>query len=250
MRLNYPYLTLLTLLASPVTSGAMAQQPAQAAIEVHAQLVPRQYTTLSSETAGSIDHLAVREGDSFKEGQLLVHIDCSQQRAQLDEAQAILGAAEQSRSVNKRMLELKSGGVLEANLSAAEVVKAQAKMHSIQVVLSKCSVTAPYQGRVVEQKVREHQYVQAGQPMLEILDDSALEVEFIAPSRWLAWIRAGSAFQIQVDETGASYGAKVSRVGAKVDAVSHSVKIIGEITGKTLGLTAGMSGLIRVEEPE
>ena len=175
MRLNRPWLALLTAvipIASPIASiAAAAQEPVGVAIEIHAQIVAKQYTTLSSETAGSIDHLLVQEGGRFKQGQLLVHIDCSQQHAQLDEAQAILGAAEQSRRVNKRMLELNSGGLLEANLAAAEVVKAQAKLHSIQVVLAKCSITAPYQGRVVEQKVREHQYVQAGQSMLEILDE-------------------------------------------------------------------------------
>jgi RND family efflux transporter MFP subunit len=218
-------------------------------MEIHAQLVPKRYTTLSSETAGSIDRLSVQEGERFKDGQVLVHIDCSQQRAQQDEAQAILGAAEQSRAVNRRMLELHSGGMLEANLAAAEVAKSQAKLHSIQVVLSKCTITAPYRGRVVEQKVREHQYVQAGQPMLEILDDTALEVEFIAPSRWLAWVRPGTAFQVQVDETGKTYGATVSRIGAKADAVSHSVKIVGEMDGKTNDLVAGMSGLVHMAAP-
>jgi membrane fusion protein (multidrug efflux system) len=237
---------ILLLAASPVA----AQELPPTGFEIHAQLVPRQYTTLSSETAGSIDRLSVQEGDRFKEGQLLVHIDCSQQRAQLDEAQAILGAAEQSRSVNRRMVQLNSGGILEANLAAAEVAKSQAHLHSIQVVLSKCTIAAPYQGRVVEQKVREHQYVQAGQPMLEILDDSALDVEFIAPSRWLAWIRPGTPFQLQVDETGKTYTAKVTRVSAKADAVSHSVKIIGAIDDKTPGLIAGMSGLVRADEPK
>lgn len=231
-------------------SPACAQEPGPPGTEIHAQLVPKQYTTLSSETAGSIDRLGVREGDRFKDGQLLVHIDCSQQRAQLDEAQAILLAAEQSRAVNKRMVELHSGGILEANLAAAEVAKDEARLRSIQVVLAKCSVTAPYQGRVVEQKVREHQYVQAGQSMLEILDDTALEVEFIAPSRWLAWIKAGTPFQIQVDETGKTYGAKVTRIGAKADAVSHSVRIVGEIDDKTAGLVAGMSGSVRADEPK
>jgi RND family efflux transporter MFP subunit len=247
MRAIYPELALLAILAA---ASAAAQEPTAPGPEIHAQLVPKQYTTLSSETAGSIEHLAVREGDHFKEGQLLVHIDCSQQRAQLDEAQAILVAAEQSRAVNKRMVELHSGGILEANLSAAEVAKDEARLRSIQVVLAKCSVAAPYQGRVVEQKVREHQYVQAGQPMLEILDDSALEVEFIAPSRWLAWIKPGTPFQVQIDETGKTYGAKVTRIGAKADAVSHSVRIVGEIDDRTAGLVAGMSGSVRADEPK
>ena len=240
MRMINPLSAMLAILTA---WAACAQEAPPSGTEIHAQLVPKQYTTLSSETAGSIEHLLVREGDHFKENQMLIRIDCSQQ------AQAILLAAEQSRAVNKRMVELHSGGILEANLAAAEVAKDEARLRSIQVVLAKCSVIAPYQGRVVEQKVREHQYVQAGQPMLEILDDTALEVEFIAPSRWLAWVKPGTPFQIQIDETGKTYSAKVTRIGAKADAVSHSVRIVGEIDDKTAGLVAGMSGSVRAEEP-
>jgi len=217
--------------------------------DIRAQLVPKRFTTLSSEIAARIDRISVKEGERFKDGQILVSLDCALQRATLDEARAALGAAEKSRSVTKRMVELNSGGVLEADLAAAEAAKAQAKLQSAQVVLSKCSVAAPYQGRLVEQKVREHQYVQAGQAMLDILDDSALEVEFIAPSRWLSKLKPGMAFRVQVDETGRDYPAKVIRIGAKVDPVSHSVKVAGEIAGGFAELVAGMSGQVVFAPP-
>jgi len=199
---------------------------------------------LSAEIPARIDHLTVREGERFKEGQLLVGLDCALQRAQADEARAALGAAEKTKAVNKRMVELNSGGVLEADLATAEAAKAQAKLQSAQVIISKCAISAPFPGRVVEQKVREHQYVQAGQPMLDILDDHALEVEFIVPSRWLAWLKTGGAFQVAVDETAKSYPAKLTRIGARVDPVSHSLKVIGEITGTFPELMAGMSGQV------
>ena len=223
--------------------SAHAEEEGEGA-EIRAQLVPKRFTTLSSEIAARIERLSVREGERFKEGQVLVGLDCALQRAALDEARATLAAAEKSRSVTKRMVELNSGGVLEADLAAAEAAKAQAKLQSAQVVLSKCAVTAPFPGRVVEQKVREHQYVQAGQPMLDILDDATLEVEFIAPSRALAWIKPGLAFEVRVDETEHAYQAKVTRIGAKVDPVSHSVKVVGEITGAFPALVAGMSGRV------
>jgi multidrug efflux pump subunit AcrA (membrane-fusion protein) len=178
-------LVLLFLLAA---TPSWAEDP-----DIRAQLVPKRFTTLSAEIPARIDHLTVREGERFKEGQLLVGLDCALQRALADEARAALGAAEKTKAVNKRMVELNSGGVLEADLAAAEAAKAQAKLQSAQVVISKCTISAPYAGRVVEQKVREHQYVQAGQPMLDILDDLALEVEFIVPSHWLGWLKVGGA---------------------------------------------------------
>jgi RND family efflux transporter MFP subunit len=235
----------IALLLGAVTA-AHSQNP-DASPEVRAQLSPRRFTTLSSEIAAKIDRLSVKEGDRFKAGQVLFALDCSIQRAQLAEAKAALAAAEKSKSVSKRLVELNSGGVLEAELAAAEAAKAQARMELAQVVLSKCSVPAPFSGRVVELKAREDSYVQAGQQVLEILDDDVLEVEFIAPSHWYGQLKAGRPFTVQVDETGQTYNAKIVRVGAKVDPVSRSVRVVGELEKGAADLASGMSGRVFID---
>jgi multidrug efflux pump subunit AcrA (membrane-fusion protein) len=111
-------------------------------------------------------------------------------------------------------------------------------------------VAAPFGGRVAEQKVREQQFVQAGQPLLDILDDSVLELEFLVPSVWLRWLKVGSTFEVQIDETRKTYPAKFTRVGARVDPVSQSVKVAAAISGKFPELMAGMSGKVLLNPPE
>jgi RND family efflux transporter MFP subunit len=237
------------LLACCATAAMAADQPPGQDEDpgvVRAQLIPRRFTTLSSEIPALVDRISAREGDRFKQGDVLVSLDCALQRSQAAEARAALAGAGKTMAVDRRLLELGSGGALEAAVATADAGKAQARLESATVILSKCAIAAPFPGRVVEQKVREHQYVQAGQAMLEILDDSALEVEFIAPSRWLAWLKPGMPFQLVLDETAKTYPAKVARLGAKVDPVSHSVKITGEIDGSFAELIAGMSGRIQI----
>ena len=80
-------------------------------------------------------------------------------------------------------------GKVELETSQAEVQKAAAEVAASKALLDKCRVTAPYAGRVAEQKIREQQYAQPGQPLLDIIDDTALELEFLVPSRWLVWLR-------------------------------------------------------------
>jgi multidrug efflux pump subunit AcrA (membrane-fusion protein) len=91
--------------------------------------------------------------------------------------------------------------------------------------------------------------VQPGQALLEILDDSILELEFIVPSKWLAWLKTGQGFQVAIDETGKTYPAKVQRIGARVDPVSQSVKISAIVDGKFGELMAGMSGKVLMMPP-
>jgi len=216
--------------------------PAAGTPELRAQLTPRDYTTLSSEMAGRIDHIATRVGEHFSKDDVLVVFDCVQQRAQIAKATAVATAADKTYAINQRLLALKSIGQLELDVSAAEVQKAKADLAVAEAMASKCTISAPFSGVTVDQKAREFQYATPGQPLLDVLDDHALEVELIAPSRWLSWLKPGYAFQISIGETEKTYSAKITRLGGRVDPVSQSIKVIGEITTDAPELMAGMSG--------
>ncbi|MDY0037942.1 MAG: efflux RND transporter periplasmic adaptor subunit [Zoogloea oleivorans] len=233
--------------AAPGTAAAPLAPPTASALdkrEIRAQLSPRRYTTLAAEIGAKVSRLPVSEGSAFKQGQSLIQFDCSLQQAQINKARAALGAADKTWQANKRLAELNSVGKVELEISEAEVMKARAEVAANSAVLGKCNVAAPYAGRIAEQKVREQQYVQPGQAVLEIIDDSVLELEFIVPSKWLAWIKTGSALQVRIDETGKTYPAKVQRIGARVDPVSQSIKLNAVIDGKFTELIAGMSGKV------
>jgi len=217
--------------------------------ELRAQLSPREYTTLAAEISAKIDHIAVKEGQSFRAGQTLVSLDCSLQRAQQRRAEAELSGADEVVAANRRLAELDAIGQIELKVSLTQVEKLRAELAYVNVTLSKCSLIAPFGGRVVEQKAREQQFVQAGQPLLDILDDSTLELEFLVPSRWLGWLKAGHAFKVSIDETGLTYPARITRLGARVDPVSQSVKAAAAIDGKFPDLIAGMSGHLLLTPP-
>jgi RND family efflux transporter MFP subunit len=229
--------------APAVQRSAMERQ------EIRAQLLPRRYTTIAAEIGAKVNRLPVPEGSAFRSGSLLVSFDCSLQQAQLQKAQADLDGAEQTFKTNQRLVELNSIGQLEVDLSKAAQGKARAEVGANRAVLAKCSIAAPFAGRVAEQKVREQQYVQPGQALIDIIDDSVLELEFLVPSRWLAWLRTGGKFEVQIDETRKRYPAKFIRIGARVDPVSQSVKVAAAIDGKFPELIAGMSGRVQIAPP-
>lgn len=233
-------------LAPTATTGSTSTLDKQ---EVRAQLLPRRYTTLAAEIGAKINRLPVPEGGNFRQGQTLIGFDCSLQQTQLNKAQAALTAAERTWQANQRLNELNAVGKVELDISEAEVGKAKAEVDANAAVISKCSLQAPFAGRIAEQRVREQQYVQPGQPLLEIIDDSTLELEFIVPSRWLTWLRPGYAFQVRIDETNKSYPARVQRIGARVDPVSQSVKLSAVINGRFAELISGMSGRVSLNPP-
>jgi RND family efflux transporter MFP subunit len=240
----------MALCAAAATAQPTApSSPNGGAPEIRAQISPVHYTTLSSEMAGRIDKIATRVGDHFRQGDVLIVFDCALPRAQVAKAQAVLTQGERTYEINRRLVALKSMGQLELDVSAAEVLKAKADLAAAESVASKCSIAAPFSGVTVEQKAREFQYTTPGQALLDILDDRALEVELIAPSHWLSWLKPGTAFQVKIDETDKTYPARVTRLGGRVDPVSQSIKVIGEITGDAPDLRAGMSGRATMTPP-
>jgi RND family efflux transporter MFP subunit len=178
-----------------------------------------------------------------------VGFDCSLQQSLLQKAKAEQNGAQLTVKANQRLLELNSIGQLELDLSRAALDRASAEVGAQQAVLAKCSIQAPYAGRIAEQKVREQQFVQPGQALLDIFDDSVLELEFLVPSHWLGWLKVGQKFDVEIDETKRTYPAKFLRIGARVDPVSQSVKVTAAIDGQFPELIAGMSGRVKVAPP-
>jgi membrane fusion protein, multidrug efflux system len=238
-----------TAFAQEPVPGEPSTAPAGAPPEIRAQLTPRQYTTLSSEMAGRIDTIATQVGEHFKKGDVLVRFDCALQHAQEAHALAVQTQAEKTYSIDDRLVALKSMGKLELDVAAAEVAKAKADVAASESVTSKCSIAAPFSGVTVDQKARAFQYTTPGQPLLDIIGDSGLDVELIAPSRWLAWMKPGYKFQVHIDETDKTYPAEVERLGGRVDPISQSIKVIGEITVDAPELMAGMSGRASIAPP-
>lgn len=238
------------LAATPQTAAPAGGKAVLGRQEIRAQLLPRRFTTIAAEIGAKVSRLPVAEGGAFKAGQLLVSFSCTVPNAMLQKAKAELSAAQQTHATNKRLYELNSLGKLELDVSGSNVSKALAEVGAQQAMLAKCNISAPFSGRVAEQKVREQQFVQPGQALLDILDDGVLELEFLVPSSWLAWLKVGVAFKVDIDETRKSYPAKFIRIGARVDPVSQSVKVAAAIDGKYPELIAGMSGRVQVQPPK
>ncbi len=216
---------------------------------IRAQLSPVTYTTIAAELGAKVQELPFREGEQFKKGEQLVAFDCAAQRAQYQKSKASLAIAERNFNTNRKLLALGSVGRIEYENSASEFHKAKADSDELAVIVAKCTIFAPFDGRVVEQKVRAQQFVQTGQPVLEILDNTALELEFIAPSKWTPWLVQGYLFSIKIDETGKSYPAKITRVGARIDSISQTVKVAAIVDGEYTDLSPGMSGTLEIRPP-
>jgi len=213
-----------------------------AAPPVRVLLIPTRETTLVAQMGGRVDRLGGELGASFQEGAPLVQFECGEQQARRKIAEAEHDAARQQHEDKLRLQGLSAAGESEVRLAATAVARAAAQIDLAVLQTGHCRIDAPFSGRIVKLHVRPYQGVAAGQPLVDIVSGGPLKLRLNAPSKWLAWLRTGSRFQVRIDETGRTYPATVSAINGRVDAVSQSIEVEGTIRGAFPELLAGMSG--------
>ncbi|QHF44350.1 efflux transporter periplasmic adaptor subunit [Pseudomonas sp. S35] len=251
--ITLPLCLLFPAMAACASEPAPLQAPSSQADntpQLRVQLSASRRTVLSSELAGKVLELDVKEGASFKKGQRLVTFDCAVHRAQLNHSVAAEAAASKKLEVARRLDKLQSISVSDLSQAQAEANMARAQSGVGQVMVQRCAINAPFSGRVAERKAQPGEYVAEGKELLAIYDDSSFEVELIVPSHWMVWLKPGHKFQVRLEETAQQYPAEVTRLGSVIDPISQSIKVFGRITSNDPTLLPGMSGNALLAPPQ
>lgn len=216
--------------------------------DIRVQLSAAQHTILSSELAGNISFLEKKEGDSFIKGETLIKFECSIHQARLNYALAAETASRQKYQIAKRLDKLKSISVVDLKQAQAEQQMAHSESQISKIMTKRCTIKAPFSGRVTTRNVQPNEYVAEGEELLNIYDDSAFEVELIIPSHWLTWLKIGAHFQINLEETEKKYPIQIIRIGSVIDPLSQSIKIFAKIPSANNYLLPGMSGIAYISK--
>lgn len=230
-----------------VLTWSMVQPPVGVAAEnrlepIRAQLLAKHEAILSSAVAAKIKKLPFRESQRFKKGDLLIEFDCSIEKAEHQYAVAEKAKAATAVEVNEQLNTLQSISTLELKTSRSELQMAVSKVKLMTAKLQRCREFAPFHGTIAQLDVKPLQRVKPGDPLMVLYDPSILDVELRVPSSWLRWLQQGMEFELHIEETGNSYSANISSIGAFVDPVSQTVKILGELKAGEENVLPGMSG--------
>lgn len=240
-------LAVWSLIAACAAGGAFAQtsKPQAGRVgegEVAVLILAGEEGTLSSQMAGRINTIRVGLGDGFKKGEALIEFDCSEQRAQLNAADAEYRAARETHLARMRLQSLGAAGELEVTLAAAAVEKARSQVDFRRTQIAYCRVAAPFSGNVARLRVKTAESVPAGQALIDVVNTSSLKAQMFVPGGWAGWLRPGTQLRIHVRETGESFPARVSRMNSRVDGVSQQLEVEARVEKGEGSLLPGMIG--------
>lgn len=226
----------------PALSSATGSDPGS----IRVLLSPELETTLVSQIPARISELNAGLGATVSEGDTIVAFDCSEAQARLRMAQAENSGARETLGVKQRLHKLNAAGDIEVSLARSEVEKSAAAIAVNQAQLAQCTVTAPFDGRIVKVHVKPHQGVNAGAPLVELVSDGPLKLRLNVPSRLLSQLEVDTPIDVDISETGRSYPARITAINARVDAVAQTIELEARMDDTAPELLPGMSGIARL----
>ena len=215
-----------TLSALLAATSAIAG-PLESGEAIHAVVRSTHDVTIGSDAGSRILDIPLKEGAAFQKGDLLVAFDCARTRAELKSAEAEWRGHQIAYQNNLDLQKYHAAGRNDVQISRAQVDKAAAAVEGWQARVDQCEIHAPFDGRVADVFAHVFDLPSPTAPILRIVDPANLEVEMLVPSRAVAHVAPGVAFSLSVEETGEIVAGHVVRVGAAVDPVSQTLKVVG-----------------------
>jgi multidrug efflux pump subunit AcrA (membrane-fusion protein) len=126
---------------------------------------------------------------------------------------------------NKELSAYNSGSKFELEISKKEYEKEQAEHNIAKINTQRCTIYAPYDGKVVTKLAQRYQNVQPNQELLEIVKTSELELKIIVPASWLTFLKKDQKFSLLIDETGQKMQATIKELGAVIDTSSQTITL-------------------------
>jgi membrane fusion protein (multidrug efflux system) len=205
----------------------------------------RQGVMLRPEVSGRIVQLGFKDGQRVRRGQLLVQMDDSLQRAQLQQSQAQAGIASTQLKRNQEL-------VAENFVSQSAVDQSAAALEVAQVALSRAQlqrmrILAPFDGVAGIRQVNVGDYVKDGADIVNVEDLGALWVDFRLPERFIANVKPGQGIELTLDALpGQRYSGQVDALDALLDANGRSLLVRARVDNPAGALRSGMFARTRI----
>lgn len=235
---------------APVRANVRVQviAPAQLTetIELRGSTLPDRDVTLAAETPGRVEEMHVDLGDRVKRGDLLVRVDYAMLRAQRDQARA---AYQLANKTHQRLKKLRADDLVAQQRVDEAVMQKESALASLninKVQLDRSTVMAPLGGIVARRLVDQGEYVNPGQPLLQIVDYSTVIVAAQVPERLVAHVRRGMPVSVDVDALGRVFEGEVYVVIPAAHPTSHTYEVRVKVANLDHTILVGMSARVRI----
>ena len=240
-------------------------------VEYDGLIEPYVVVDIGSSAEGIVAEVTVERSNSVKEGQVLVEMESSVERAAVEKAKAMvtfdgeIGLQKTqlafAKRVHGRVRKLDAIATHDKDQAKTEISRARLRLKQAhekstlarlelkkaQAILNRCSIKSPISGVVVERYVSPGEYVDS-QPLLRVAQIDPLRVEVIVPAQMFGRIIPGMTAAIvpELPEYG-EQTATVTIVDKVIDSASSTFGVRLELPNAEEQMPSGLKCLVRFE---
>lgn len=180
---------------------------------------------LAFETAGIVKEIKFKANQNIREGEVLVQLDDSVERADIQDVQANVKTAE-SNFERAKTLSARGYGT-EANFDQASAVLAAARsrLARLQAMIEQKALKAPFSGVIGIPRIDIGQYLQPGTVIASFQDLDSMKVDFTVPEQAAGNIKLGQEVKLGMTETNLPFTGKVTGKDPRVDPKTRLVSV-------------------------
>lgn len=180
---------------------------------------------LAFETAGIVSQIKFKANQNVRQGEVLVQLDDTVERADIQDVQANVKTAE-SNFERAKTLSTRGYGT-EANLDQASALLAAARsrLARLQATIEQKALKAPFSGVIGIPRIDVGQYLQPGTIIASFQDLSSMKVDFTVPEQRASEIKLGQEVRVGMAETDLPFKGRVIGKDPRVDPATRLVSV-------------------------
>jgi membrane fusion protein (multidrug efflux system) len=213
-------------------------------------VAPVEGVALSNDSPGVVSKIHFESGQLVKQGDVLVEMDTSVERAQL--ASAVVHHDLAVVNVNRSRALVKEQVSSQAQLDSDEAtVKSSATdAQTIQAQIARKIVRAPFNGRLGIRAVNVGQYLNPGTQLTVLQAIGALFVDFSLPQQQLTTLTVGMPVKVKIqDSLGSALDGVIAAVDPTIDSTTRMIKLRASVPNPDESLRPGMFANVAVILP-
>ncbi len=180
-------------------------------ISVIGEIVAPQRLDLRNEIAGVITAVNFRSGDKVRASQLLIQMDVTVEKANLEAAKAKAELAQQVHGRIQKLVEAKVATPDELDKSQAELRSAQAEITALERTIDKKTLRAPFNARAGLHNFEVGQYLPANTQVTSLIGETPnMWVDFQMPQFYPQLVAGTEVSLVSIGNDKATIGVKAS----------------------------------------
>jgi membrane fusion protein (multidrug efflux system) len=221
------------------------------AVEALGTAKANESVNITAKTANRIVAFRFTEGQQVRKGDVLVELDAVEAAADLAVAQAALADTQSQYKRSTELFATKALSQAQMDQIQSTLRQNEARVSAAQGRMNETEVRAPFSGRVGLRNVSVGSYVTPATVITTLDDTSIIKLDFSVPETSLTMLANG--LSIQATSTaypGVQFNGKVASIDSRIDPVSRSVLVRGNIDNRDGRLKPGMFMTVRLLRSE